>query len=252
VLVNVQPTQFDLNFRIFGIPVRVHPSYWLVSAIFAWPYMHWGVQFVLVMIACMFVSLMAHELGHALMYGAYRIQSGILLYFIGGLTISNGGLSRSSQRIIVTLAGPSTNFLIAFIVWATNDVQPWEPTNDYTRVIYFVLFDLTLYWGLLNLIPVLPLDGGQISRELWLQSQPRAGIVNSLRMSVIVAIAVAVYSLGCAFNVIPESLTQPWLRPGKFVAIFFAVLAVQNYVDLQNMQGPRTRYYDDDDRPPWR
>ncbi len=251
MLLNVQPTQFDLNFRIFGIPVRVHPSFWLVAAIFSWPYMEDGIQFLLVVVACMFVSLMAHELGHALTYGTYHIQSGILLYFIGGLTISNGGLSRSSQRIIVVLAGPLANFLIAFVVWATNDVQPWRQTNDYTWIVYYILFRINLYWGLLNLIPVLPLDGGQISRELWLQSQPRSGIVNSLRMSVIVAIVAAVYSFGCVFNVVPETLSVWWLRPGKFVAILFAILAVQNYVDLQNTQGPQARY-DDDDRPPWR
>src|SRR5271166_3082724 len=98
---NVQPTQFDLNFRIFGIPVRVHPSFWLISALFAWQFMEWGLQFFALAVGCMFVSLMAHELGHALTFGAYGTRAGILLYFLGGLAIPNGGLSRSSRRIIV-------------------------------------------------------------------------------------------------------------------------------------------------------
>jgi stage IV sporulation protein FB len=248
---NVQPTQFDLNFRIFGIPVRVHPSFWLVSAIFNWWLMEAGVQFLLLGVFCMFIALMAHELGHALMFGAYRVQSGILLYFIGGLTIPNGGLARSSWRIIVTLAGPATNFLIAFVVWGSDYVQPWELTNKYTFIIYYILFNVNLYWGLLNLVPVFPLDGGQISRELWLQSQPGNGLVYSLRMSVIVALGIALFTFGCELNLIPSSWTVSWLRPGQFVGILFAFLAVQNYVDLQNMQAPRRYRRDDDDRPPW-
>ena len=250
MLMNMQRTPFDLNFRLFGIPVRVHPSFWLIAAFFAWPLADRGIPFWFLGVGCLFVLLILHELGHALMFRCYHMGSVILLYSFGGMAIPEGRLPVRSWRIIVTLAGPMANFLLSGLIWGSNFVEAWAPTNDYTRIIYFYFFWVSLYLGLLNLLPVYPLDGGQISRELWMKSQPRMGLINSLRLSMIVAIAFAVYAFACHFNVIPPELLVPWIRPGIFAGILFAILAVENYVEIQNQS--RSRSYYDDDRAPWR
>ena len=72
--------------------------------------------------------------------------------------------------------------------------------------------------GLLNLMPVWPLDGGQVSRELWMKYRPYGGLVASLRMSMAVAIAFSAYAVGCEFDLIPRDFTVWWLRPGLFAS----------------------------------
>jgi stage IV sporulation protein FB len=55
------------------------------------------------------------------------------------------------------------------------------------------LFFINVYWGLVNLLPVFPLDGGHISREVFLYFDPRRGIPRSLMLSIVAAVAVALY-----------------------------------------------------------
>jgi stage IV sporulation protein FB len=223
-----------------------------VSVLFALPYLDelrgGGFGPFLIAIGCMFVSLMAHELGHALMFRAYHMHSGIFLYSFGGLTTPDGRLPRRSWRNIVTLSGPLANFLLMGLVWASNYVQPWALTSKYAYFTYIFLFRINLWWGLLNLIPVWPLDGGQISREMWTKYRPHTGVVNSLQASMVVAICFVAYALGCHFDVIPENWIVFELRPGLFAAILFLILAVENFQELQMHR--RSGYYHDD-RAPW-
>jgi stage IV sporulation protein FB len=247
VFFDLRPTPYDLKWRMFGIPVRVHPSFWLVSAFFSWPYLtHKGFDFFFLAIACVFVTLLIHELGHALTFRFYRTFSAIVLYSFGGLAIPEARLPYRPWRIIVSLAGPGANFLLAAALWGSNYVQPWALESVYLAFVYLMLFNINLFLGLLNLMPVWPLDGGQVSRELWMKYRPYGGLVASLRMSMAVAIAFAAYAVGCEFDLIPRDFTVWWLRPGLFAAVLFALLAAGNYMELQNHR----RSYADD-RAPW-
>lgn len=249
---NIQPTPYDVRFRVLGIPVCIHPSYWLVSALFAWSLAKLGIQFWFIGIGCMFLSLMVHELGHALMFRYYGVASVIFLYSFGGLAIPEGRVPKRSQRIIVALAGPTANFLLAGLVWGSNYIEPWT-VNLYALVIFSILFSINLYWGLLNLLPVWPLDGGQVARELFQKYNSRDGLVKSLQLSVAVAIAFVIYALACEFELIPLEFISSLFRPGIFAAVIFAMLAFQNYTELQNTRRmPGFSRQDDDDRPPWR
>ncbi len=245
MLMNLQPSPYDVNFRLFSIPTRVHPSFWLIAALFSFDLARSGMLYWGIGIGCIFFSILIHELGHALLYRCYHMGSYILIYSFGGLTISHDRLPVRSWRIIVSLAGPLANFLVVGIVWSTNEIEPWRLTSDATKVIYSLLYIVNLFLGIVNLLPVYPLDGGQISRELWTAQQPRRGLINSLRMSFIVAIAFVAYALGCHFNAIPRDWIPLDLRPGLFTAIIFGLIAVENYTELQNnMRSHDFRYYD--------
>ena len=98
------PTQFDLHFRIAGFPVRVHPLFWLMTLMM-------GARdddpmTLLIWIGVVFLSILVHELGHALTMRYYGQDARIVLYMMGGLAIpessrgeeARGGRTRGRWR----------------------------------------------------------------------------------------------------------------------------------------------------------
>ena len=86
----------------------------------------------------------------------------------------------------------------------------------------FFLLAPSMYWALLNLLPVYPLDGGQIAREVFTISNPNTGIRNSLILSIVAGAAVAIFALR---------------RGDTFLAIMFGMLAFSSYQTLQAYSG---------------
>ncbi len=149
--------------RILGFPVHVHPFFFLVAALLG------GLQndlaLILVWVAVVFVSVLAHELGHALVARAHGQQPSIMLYSMGGLT-SFQPLRRLThgQSIAISLAGPGAGFLVGGLVWVASQSVP--PGASF--VVHVAVRDLlwvNFGWGLLNLLPILPLDGGNVVRS---------------------------------------------------------------------------------------
>ena len=82
-----QPTptsRYDLRFSIAGIPVRVHPLFWLIALLLG---SSGDLLQIVIWIFVVFVSIVVHELGHAFALRWYGLRSQILLHFSGGLTI---------------------------------------------------------------------------------------------------------------------------------------------------------------------
>ena len=107
------PTRYDLKWRMFGIPVRVHPMFWLLAALLGWN-SEMPKLTILVWMPCVLVSVVVHELGHALT--ARRFGGGqpqIVLHFMGLAT--SGALAQSRERIIHILAGPGAGLIVATI-----------------------------------------------------------------------------------------------------------------------------------------
>ena len=99
------------------------------------------------------------------------------------------------------------------------------------------LIFINLFWGLINLLPVYPLDGGKVSRELLLTANPGRGIEWSLQLSMVAAIAMAIYAL-FAFD------------QAIFVVLLFGYLAFASYQTLaayRNFGGFGGGTYGDDD-----
>src|SRR4051812_37327197 len=64
MLLEPQTTEWDLRWMMFGIPVRVHPFFWLVCLLMGQSALELGVLYLLAWIGCVFVSILVHELGH--------------------------------------------------------------------------------------------------------------------------------------------------------------------------------------------
>ncbi|MEZ6147021.1 MAG: hypothetical protein R3B91_16710 [Planctomycetaceae bacterium] len=79
----VQPTPYDLTFSLFGIPVRVIAWFWLTAVILGFSSVHIGPEYLLAWVAIVFVSILVHELGHALVAAAFGYPPRILLYHFG-------------------------------------------------------------------------------------------------------------------------------------------------------------------------
>jgi Zn-dependent protease len=242
------PTQADLHFRLFGIPVRVHPLFWIVSLLLGMGGGPADPVNTLIWVAVVFLSILVHELGHAFTQRYFGGHPWITLYSFGGLASCNDCDRSPRSQILILLAGPFAGFLLAAIVvslvkltghrigFATSIdaiepgllVQPlggpllayFEPFES--RPMSYVVGDLmqvNILWGLINLLPIYPLDGGQISRELFTLRSPRAGIVRSLQLSAGTAAVVAAYAL---------------LRGQFFTCVMFGFLAYGSYQALQN------------------
>jgi membrane-associated protease RseP (regulator of RpoE activity) len=100
--------------------------------------------------------------------------------------------------------------------------EGFEESPLLASFVYYLLF-VSVTWGLVNLLPIYPLDGGQISREAFLAIHPRDGVRQSLLLSLWAAAAMAVLAM------------TKWHSP--FVAVLFGVLAFQSLTMLKFYSG---------------
>ena len=252
ILAEPAPSQGDLHFHLLGIPVRVHPFFWVISLLIGLQGDPMPAKVVLWVVA-MFVSILIHELGHALVQRYFGGQPRIVLHGMGGLAIC-GDCDRSPRsQILISLAGPAAGFAFAVILLIGVNLAGHQLRCDFwghffgskvgdleqidgisiLGVTYFwdlfrsplvnhVLKDflwINILWGAVNLLPIYPLDGGQVTRELCLVGNPREGMILSLRISMIAAIVMALFGL-----VAWQSL---------FVAIMFGYFAFSSYKTME-------------------
>jgi Zn-dependent protease len=242
---------------MFGIHVRVHPLFWLVTVFMGWNTLEQGFEYLFIWIACVFVSILVHEMGHVVMARVFGERGHIVLYSFGGLAVNVGGYLPRWQRICIALAGPFAGFLFLGVVMLIYIVIGWQKLGlqqrDYLEEVMWDLYWINLAWGLMNLLPVWPLDGGHVSRDIITWFSPRNGVRISLILSIVVACLVSL-------NAILEHFGK-WHVPyvpagGWYVGILFAVLAINNGLQLQfESQRARARSRfgdsDDDERMPW-
>jgi Zn-dependent protease len=250
-------TPYDLNFGLFGFRVRVHPFFWLGAALLGGSWLRVDPILLLIWIGVVFISIVVHEFGHAITYRLFGCNSFIVLYAFGGLAVPYTSVpSRRWKRILVLLAGPFAGFALAGLLYGFKHFFPdILLRNLYLAAFIEMLIYVNFVWGLFNLLPVFPLDGGQISRELCEGRWHGRGTRISLQISLWAAVAVVIFSLVCQLELssgrhVMLQYLPAWVPlPGFFTAILFAILAYQSYQLLQ--QTGRGYYEGPDDRSPW-
>ena len=214
-------TPYDLRFRLGAFPVRIHPLFWLMAAVVGWSTrVVWGNPALLLWVGCVLVSVLVHELGHAAVAWATGRRPAIVLWLMGGLCVYDPSRERPWQRFWVLVWGPGAGFVLAALVFLAGRAAygltaadqfallGWRigtPSPALFRfffghpgprlLITHFLFEINIYWGLLNLLPIYPLDGGQITAVLANQVSPRHGMRFTHILSAVVAGAIAVYAL---------------------------------------------------------
>ena len=255
-------TEFDLRFYFSGIPVRVHPVFWLSSAWIVWGAANGDPRKVLIGILCIFVSVLVHELGHAIMSRRYGYPSEIVLYILGGYATATH--FSTWKNVKVSAAGPGAGFVLFGLTYAVLRFMmlyyPEALVGDHVIgfAIHMMLF-ANLIVNIMNLVPCLPLDGGRIAEALMGRYGGRNSAIRVLQLGIIASALVAIRGVYCMNNPdadlfpIPQALFPSfvagdsrvtWLASGiqpdpKFMVIFFGVLCAQHVISYNEFQGRR-------------
>ena len=168
--------------RIAGIDIYVHATFFLLLAFllvaaYAGPDGDWGAvvgRFIFVVL--LFAIVVMHEYGHVLAARRYGIGTrDIVLYPIGGVASLERMPDKPHQELIVALAGPAVNVVLAAILFVINyfvgtttfpDIMPWEAT----ALEQLMLVNIWLF--AFNMLPAYPMDGGRALRALLAMVMP--------------------------------------------------------------------------------
>jgi Zn-dependent protease len=212
------------HFRLFGIPVRVEPFFWIVAVLFGLSYEK--IPLILTWVLVVFVSVLVHELGHALALKAFARPSAIVLHGFGGVTISPRDVSSRGRSVIVSLAGSLTAIVVLGIParalrdsdWAREDLVDWVLGGGEGFSLWWLLYMaafVNIWWSIINLLPVRPLDGGNVATELF-------GLPAARRVSLVAAAGLALFAFA----------------NGEDYAGFFAImLGAFNFMEIRGESG---------------
>jgi stage IV sporulation protein FB len=255
----VSETPYDLRFRFLGIPVRVHPLFWLAGLLLAGDVRDLSVT--LMWVACVFISILIHEYGHGLMAMKFDASPSIVLWMGGGLCYNQAERQTPLQRLAVVLSGPGAGFVfcgvVMLVVTAVFGLTPQEnlsvllrciglPYDDiaflraeikmrsgYPFLAFMMLVQINALWGLVNLLPVFPLDGGRVSEIALTYVNHYEGKRWGHTLSLVVAGLMAFVSYS--------------LSRSLFLTVFFGYFAFLNYQILQSIHRAQVMgLYDED------
>lgn len=245
-------TPFDLRWRMFGVPIRVHPMFWLMSAVLGWGVLRdaeHGLRLLLLWVGCVFVSILLHELGHVFMGRLFGARGHIILYSFGGLAVGSSNLRSRWQRIAVFFAGPLVQLILWVVLrWIVVPNVPGlrgDDANLYLWTGLGMMLQINLFWPLLNLLPIWPLDGGKISREILSWILPRRGVEAALALSIVVCVLIALNSL----SAMQGGPHLPYFGGGTYTILFFGLLGYNNFQEWQQERAAARRGFDP--RRPW-
>lgn len=239
------------RFRLGSIPVEVHPSHLLMSGMLAfssatsataqagWPFREAAggaalghasamALYVLSWMFIVFVSVLIHEMGHALASRLFGYRPSIALVWMGGHTLPTDapGPLPWKRDVLITAAGPFFGLMLG----VTSAIGAFlfdgrAPALDFfLRAFAFANF----VWAVLNMLPVLPLDGGRITTALATRIfGPRRGFVLAQSLALMVCVAAVVYAM----------------RTGALLlAVMFAMFGLQSFrVVAEALRGGQAR-----------
>ena len=150
-------------FTFKGIPVRLHGSFLIFTGILAiLNGMSGGLPAainVVVAMIILFLSVVVHEFGHALMGKAFGVKTlEIIMTPLGGLALLDKPMDEPRAEIYIALAGPAVNLVL---------VGMFAPLLFFTSsnvLLFFISINLML--AFFNLLPAFPMDGGRVLRSV--------------------------------------------------------------------------------------
>lgn len=196
------------------IPIRISPMFWVTAAIIGWV-SSWSLIGMLIWIVIIFVSILIHEYGHALTARFFGQFPRIELVAFGGLTYPEGPPLSAWKEFIVVLNGPLFSFGLYLIGTFLLKIESIATSGIAPMIQAFRL--INLFWTVVNLFPVLPLDGGQLLRIILTACLGVKGIKAALVTSIAIAVtvgAIALFSgwflIGAIFLLFAFQNIQSW------------------------------------------
>ncbi|AFZ24676.1 Zn-dependent protease [Cylindrospermum stagnale PCC 7417] len=193
--------------NLWGIPFYIHPSWFLVLGLVTWSYsgglaaqfpqLDGGLALVLGLLTALllFASVVAHELGHSFVALRQGIEvKSITLFIFGGLASLEKESETPADAFWVAIAGP----LVSLLLFATTTAIGFATTiSSPLGAILNLLASVNLALALFNLIPGLPLDGGNILKALvWkITGKPYKGVLFASRIGQLFGWVAVIYGL---------------------------------------------------------
>jgi Zn-dependent protease/CBS domain-containing protein len=161
--------------RIAGIDVKIHGTFILFLAFIA--FMHYAVGGLpeavkgVIFVSLVFLCVLLHEFGHALAARRYGIKTpDITLLPIGGVARLERMPEKPAQEVVVALAGPAVNVVIAAVLFLFVGVTVVSPNLDALQhagiALPTKLFIVNIWLVIFNMVPAFPMDGGRVLRAL--------------------------------------------------------------------------------------
>lgn len=211
-----------LQLKVLGFPVTISLSIVLLLAFLG---LNLGDPVAIVLwVAIGVLSILLHELGHAVTARAAGASPEIRLAGLGGVTTYRQS-SRTRERgwgLAISLAGPAVGIVLGTVAILLG--APWRGVPRGGTVVDFagyVFVFTSMGWGALNLLPIMPLDGGQALAEL-LPGDP----ATRRRRATVVGVVVGVAVVGAALVV-----------GQTFAAIIVGLMTWQNVGELRRDRG---------------
>ena len=214
--------------KIRGIPLRIHPSWFLVFLYFtlsakdqfetlldgqASTWNGWVIGAFTS--SLLFLSVLLHELAHSFVaIGEGLKVRDITLFFLGGMANLEKECPTSKGSLKIAISGPVVSLFLAFLmILLSNNLTE---SNFILSNLFKQVGSLNLLIGLFNLLPIIPLDGGVILKSLiwYFTGSKRAGIkvaIASARLISFLAISIGILSL---------------LRGDVYIAICFSIIGL--------------------------
>lgn len=201
-----------LSFRIGKVPVEILPSFFLVAVMLRVMGGSLDVGGAAAWTAIVLASVLLHELGHATVGLLFGLAPRIRLHGMGGTTSWEQAPKLSSwKRIAISLAGPAAGFVFGIIVFLLRVPLVRGLPGDLGRQLVAWLLWVNFGWGILNLLPMLPLDGGSVVMHA-LNAATRGKGERPAR----------VVSVVCAAAALVLALVTQWWWSGMLAASFIA------------------------------
>jgi stage IV sporulation protein FB len=211
----------SLQFKLFGFPVAIGLDFLLIAVLFGSVLPG---QYLVIWVAILAVSILVHELGHAFALRRYGITPQIRLWGMGGLTTWGFALP-PRKTIVVSAAGPLLGVAIGL---AAMQVEPRMQAGSMADWTVQMVVWVNLYWGLLNLLPIAALDGGNITTNAFVLVLGPRGRVPGLIFVALSSLVIAVIAFAIGF---------------VYLAVIVAIFALLNptpYQELRRILSTRT------------
>ena len=184
-----------LTFRLFGIPVSVHFSFLLVALFGLGAYSGWEIA---AWTAAVFVAVLLHESGHAFTARAFGGASvSITLFALGGYTSwASPRTIGPGRQFLISAAGSAVGIGAGLGVIGLSRTGSFDTFPDLAFVFLESFVWAGLVWGVLNWVPILPLDGGHMLQHALEMVAPTraAGIAKAVSLVAgVLAVGAALY-----------------------------------------------------------
>lgn len=195
------------------IPIHIFPFFWFLIIMIGWLNSA-SITGTIIWSVVILISILIHEYGHALTALIFGQKAEISLVGLGGLTTRHGPKLAWWQEFLIVLNGPIAGFLIFILAYQLFDVIGTRNSNSILTYALEVAINVNLFWTILNLLPVLPLDGGHLLKILLEGAFGIRGLKFAFFVSIILAVV-----LGLLFFLVHQVLMG---------ALFF-MLAFESY-----------------------